>query len=530
MTSTHLSNWIRHKEAFFDALIDECDEMMFICDAISGRFLHANNTAITKLGYNLEELLTLRARDIQEVMPDETAWRKHLGIIKQHERIIIEGAHKAKDGTIFPVKVRCRYMDIDEGYIVVHAEDLRTENNQIAALNVQYKNLQQLIDDSEHVAKLAESASKTKDEFLTNMSHEIRTPLNGILGMADIIAHHTDNPEIQEYVEVIKNSGNHLTDLLQDILDLSRIEANKIKLTYSPFSMKKLLIDLEKLMGPMAQQKDLNIEFKHVKTIPNYLIGDPGRIRQILINLINNAIKFTEKGSINVHCQIKHKRSDQVLLEFRIKDTGIGIPKDLQQKVFESFAQVDGSMTRQHGGAGLGLSIASKLVQLLHGSLDMKSDKNGTLFTFVLPFAVAPNQVTENPNKPKDISLLQKSLSCLLAEDDPSNQLVIRKMAEKLGHQIDIVNNGVEALEQLKHTNYDILLLDAQMPVLSGYEVAKSLKSACNTLPILGITAHASTAELSVCFESGMDHVITKPISITRLKQGIEDCLKKNQP
>ena len=519
-----------HKAAFWEALVADSGEAVFICTAMTGQFLHANKQACKNLGYTAEEIMQLRVMDIQAVIPDEDVWHNHIHVLKQHQRIIVDGMHRRKDGTTLPVEVRCHYVDQDDGYVLVHVRDLSDDLKQKDELNDSYKRLHSLIEESERMALMAENANRSKDEFLANMSHEIRTPLNGILGMADLIENCTENEEILEFIKVIKHSGNHLTDLLQDILDISRIEANKLKIERDPFDLRTLLFDLGTVMQSQAQQKSLELHVDAVKTIPKFLIGDPVRIRQIFVNLINNAIKFTEQGSISVHAHLKHKRSDQVLVEIKVKDTGIGIPEDLQSKVFESFVQADGSMTRKHGGAGLGLAISSKLIKTMNGSVDVHSDEHGTTFTVVLPFAIAPEQMqAEEPKSDTKHFSKQQRLRCLLAEDDVSNQLVISKMAEKLGHHIDIVENGIAALDAIKSNEYDLILLDAQMPQLSGYEVARSLKASDHTkaMPILGITAHASNADISDCFEAGMNHVITKPISLSALRQGILDCFEK---
>lgn len=530
MSSTHLPAWHMHKAAFWEALVADSGEAQLICSAASGYLLHANKKALKNLGYTLEEIQQLRVMDIQAVIPDEDVYKNHIHVLKQHKRIIVDGMHKRKDGSTYPVESRCHYVDQDQGYVLVHARDLSEDVKHKNELNDSYKRLHSLIEESERMALLAENANRSKDEFLANMSHEIRTPLNGILGMADLIENCTDNQEILQYIKVIKHSGNHLTDLLQDILDISRIEANKLKIDRDPFNLRELLLDLGKVMMGQAQQKSLELHIDAVKSIPKFLIGDPIRIRQIFVNLINNAIKFTEHGSITVHAHLKHKRSDQVLVEIKVKDTGIGIPEDLQSKVFESFVQADGSMTRKHGGAGLGLAISSKLIKTMNGSIDVHSSEHGTIFTVVLPFAIAPDQtaVEESQSETKHFHKQQR-LRCLLAEDDVSNQLVISKMAEKLGHQIDIVENGLAALDAIKVNQYDLILLDAQMPQLSGFEVARSLKTEERTkaMPILGITAHASNADISNCFEAGMNHVITKPISLSALRQGIIDCFEK---
>ncbi|NRA37578.1 MAG: response regulator, partial [Planctomycetes bacterium] len=426
-------------------------------------------------------------------------------------------------------EVHLQYIDKEEeSFTIAKIRDLSSSVQSESELRDSYKRLGDLVEETQKMTDLAELASRTKDEFLANMSHEMRTPLNGILGMVDLIEHCEINPEVERFVDVIKKSGKHLTHLINDILDISHLETKMVKLERRVFDIRNVFEEFLIPLKLLTKNKGLLFSEDIVTTIPQGLVGDPNRLRQILFNIISNAIKFTQSGSISFKAHIQHRRKDQLSLQFTIKDTGIGIPQDLQEKIFQPFVQVDGSLTRHYGGSGIGLAISGKLINLMHGDIQLDSQNGvGSTFTITIPFAISQHQ-DKKEHSETNLILKHRALSCLLAEDDVSNQLVIGKMLEKLGHKVSIVDNGQSALESYNQDSYDLLLLDVQMPELTGIEVTERIrfKEAKNdSIPILGVTALARGSDAVACIEAGMDRVLTKPISMRNLKSAIFDCI-----
>ncbi|MBI2271155.1 MAG: response regulator [Bacteroidetes bacterium] len=382
--------------------------------------------------------------------------------------------------------------------------------------------------------ELAENSKKVKEQFLANMSHEIRTPMNAIIGMAKILEENNLNEEQKECITVINLSADNLLSIINDILDFSKIESGKITFEKHPFKLRKVIEGIIQTLHFTVNSKSIILNYSISDNVPPVIIGDIVRLRQILLNLCSNSIKFTEQGTVSIDVQLKEQRDNDYTLLFTVTDTGIGIPADKLPTIFESFVQASGDTTRKYGGTGLGLTITKQLIELQGGCISVKSKINeGSQFSFTITFTKGEEDQLELGENEKEFAFTGlEGINVLLAEDNPMNQILAKKIFNKWNLKYDIAENGKIAIEKLAQTDYDIILMDMHMPEMDGYEtvkyIRKQLSPPKSLIPIIAVTANAIIGEEEKCLATGMNDYISKPLNNKKLYQKMLKLLRKD--
>ena len=511
----------------FRAALDSSADSLFLIDHKAMRFVDLNETACISLGYSREELLALGPQHIKPEMTKEELSRRFVEIILSPRRkSMIETIHRRKDGSIFPVEIFIESFDAgDSPLLVASARDV-TERKEVEA-------------ELSRERKRAEQANRSKSEFLANMSHEIRTPMTAILGFADVLQVNVMDEESIEAVKTIKRNGSYLIDIINDILDISKIEAGKLEVEKIEFSPAKIVAEVASLMRVRADAKGLKLDVEYVGSIPASVHSDPTRLRQILINLVGNAIKFTELGHVKLVARLLVSDGTEPCLRFDVIDSGVGMTNEQVAGLFKPFTQVDASTTRKFGGTGLGLTISIRLARMLGGNITVSSapDSGSTFSATVGTGSLEGVRMLESPGEAAEVSLKkdpaaalsEKKLDChvLLVEDGPDNQKLISFLLKKAGARITLAENGQVAVESVatalkKAEPFDVILMDMQMPVLDGYQATRQLRGEGYHRPIIALTANAMSSDRAKCLEAGCDDYLTKPINAIKLVDAVK--------
>jgi len=425
----------------------------------------------------------------------------------------VELQFKSKTGSIIPTIV-----SISQLY------DNRSQENGILVVAKDITKEKQAQEELRKAKEFAESANVAKSRFLANMSHEIRTPLNGILGLSEVMLGEELLPTHRHYLEIIRSSGKNLTQLINDILDFSKIESGKLNLEIIPFNFQEVMKSNIHPYKFLAEQKGLSFHYHIDATIPKVVMGDPTRITQVILNLVGNAIKFTDDGLIDVSFLLTKSSAKEVVIKGVVRDTGIGVPEEKKKLIFESFTQADDTVTRKYGGTGLGLSIVKSLLQQMDGDISIESpadpgSKKGSSFTFTLKLKL-PEHITkqESPTIKPETYTFDKHLKILIVDDNKINLLVAKKMLKKFGAEVTTADNGFQAIDLIKTSDdYDLIFMDIQMPEIDGYETTVEIRKLDFSKPIVALSANAYSDHIKNSLASGMNGHVQKPYNEKQL-------------
>lgn len=502
----------------YKLLSDNANDIILFCGS-DGRIKKANAAALRSYGYSGDEILCMTIQDLIE--PDESRFELSRPGKKHPNEIYYEAMARRKDGSTFSVEVSLEEALIGKDKVILSIQRDITERKQV---------LLKL----EEAGKRAEAANKAKGEFLANISHEIRTPLNGMLGMIELTLLTSMTPQQSENLRIAKNCAGTLLGLINDVLDFSKIEAGKLMVDNIGFQLSDMVYGIIEPHKAKAGSKGIYLGYHLDPLIPSTVFGDQVKLQQVLNNLMGNAVKFTDRGGVDLNVTLKESLADSDIVEFRVTDTGVGISPEAKERIFESFRQEDNSVTRKYGGSGLGLAISKRLVEMMGGTIWVISKKGeGSQFGFTVTFS-RTGALDHKDLQAGSVVRSDCPRRILVAEDDPVNAIVITRMLMEGGHEAEIAVNGLEALKAHGDKSFDAILMDIHMPVMDGVEATKKIrekeKSTGMHIPIVAITANVFQGDQERYLAAGMDGYIAKPVNIREMLDSVEKIIGSAQP
>ncbi|MCS7315773.1 MAG: response regulator [Bryobacterales bacterium] len=533
--------WLRRKHAssrrIYQELFDEAPIAYHEIDR-RGVVRRVNRAECQLLGLSPCEML---GRPVWEFVSEEERETSHRAVLRklagEQPLAPFLRAYQRRDGRKVLVEIHENLIRNGRGRIVGIRSamlDVTEREHARGQMEAQARELERANRELAEALAASRRATQLKDQFLANVSHEIRTPLHAILGMADLLATTALDAQQQEYLRGLRESGQILLELINDLLDISTLEAGRLKLECAPFDPCEVLRSVAELMQLRAKAKGLELTCRLDPRVETRVLGDAGRVRQVLLNLAGNAVKFTERGHVRLSVTCTGESHRHLRLRFTVEDTGLGIAPEHQAILFESFVQGDGSNRRRYGGTGLGLAISKRLVELMGGRIGCESRLGeGSTFWFELELEKAPRADSGRPTCPEPAdAAAPKPYRILLAEDNPINQKIALKMLEQAGYVAEAVNSGSEAVEAVKKAHYDLVLMDVQMPGMDGYEATARIRHLEGThrhTPIVALTANAMEGDRERCLAAGMDDYLAKPVRRQDLYETIRRWLSSSE-
>jgi PAS domain S-box-containing protein len=500
------------KGNFYKAVVEDGSDIIFIVD-YEGNILYHNASVHETLGYRAKSLMGKNFFDY--ILPSSLEEFKT--------------SFKQTQKRLYTEKVEFQFLCKDRTFRFLEFNAINLKNKEgLPGLILDCRDITQRKDDAVELLRL----QKAKEQFLANISHEIRTPINGIAGIAGLLSKNQNAEEREMYLNAIRHSSENLKVIINDILDLAAIDSGKLKFEKIAFNLKDLLPSLISTFTYQAREKNLALHYTIDEPLNKILMGDPVRLNQVLINLISNAVKFTHTGAIHVKCELEKEQKGICYVRISVKDTGVGIPSEKLNTIFESFSQADESVTRRYGGTGLGLTIARQLVELQKGRIEVNSQEHiGSTFTVYIPYAIGSTKASRlaSQHVASNMTITTQSVRVLLVEDNDINRLYAKSILQTWKCNTDIAENGLIAIEKLKSNSYDVILMDVQMPVMDGYEATKAIRMMPHPVgitPIVALTANATKIDIDRCLVAGMNDYLSKPFTPEDLYQMLFEKLK----
>ena len=509
----------------YQELFENASDMVYTLD-LEGRLTSLNRAGEELSGFRLAEKDGLTIFDLVASGAQEGAQRLMLNVVRGGVPVRGELEFRTARGTHLVVEIVERIIKRQGRPVGVHGIARDVTAHKRAEI------------DMRNARGAAEAASRSKSQFLANMSHEIRTPMNGIVGMTDLALDTELTTEQREYLVTVKSCAEALLRLIEDVLDFSKIEAGKLGLDPIDFPLRQTVEDIRKMFGLRAAEKGIALAFHVGADVPDRLLGDPGRLQQVIVNLVGNALKFTPQGRVELNVDLVASGNDGTRIRFAVTDTGIGIPADKARMIFDAFSQADESTARRFGGTGLGLTISARLTQMMGGTLEVETEPGkGSRFFFTARFDPSPlTRLARQPEvemRPAELPAPAGAggLRVLLVEDNLVNQRLTEHLLQKRGHAVVLVGDGEQAIAAASRERFDLILMDVQMPGINGFEATTGIRAleqgTLRRTPIVAITAHAMAGDRERCLEAGMDAYISKPVRAYELYAAVETLARR---